>query len=222
MKNEISTNVIKVIDIPEVTLTGKYKIIDNKTIGYIEKRIRNSYEYRAFINYLKHTLDINTCSFYEGYSIENGFKIEIHHSPLTLFDYTLTVCNKHMELNDGFFYDLEVAEEVTRLHFLFKVGLVPLNPTAHELVHSGNLEIHPDLIIGDYQSFIQEYEKWLPDNVRDKLIHIEELKEKDSKEMPVILNKQPIKLMSPYKKLSINSMENIVVDKIKLLEKIGK
>lgn len=76
-------NVIKIIDIPEIDMDGKYKIVEEKVIKYIERVIRSSYEYRDYIKYLKTTLDINSCTFYEGYSISNGLSVEIHHSPFT-------------------------------------------------------------------------------------------------------------------------------------------
>lgn len=217
-----STRVIKVLDIPEVKLDGKYKIIDEKVVKYIEKRIRNSYEYREFIKYLKYTLDINSCIFYEGFKLQNGFSIEIHHSPFTLYEYVYTVCNKHLDLNKGYFYDLEVAEEVTKLHYEFLVGLVPLNPTAHELVHSGQLEIHPDLIIGSYKQFIYEYQEWLPDEVRDKLNDIEELRKTPSDKIPTILQKNKILLITPYNPLSNNIVNKCIENKLEEIDKLGE
>lgn len=217
-KSNNTSNIIRIIDIPEVSLTGKYKIIDQKIISYIEKKVRNSYEYKAFISYLKNTLDINSCSYYEGFNIANGFKIEIHHAPFTLYDYTQTVCNKQMEENGGFFDALEVAEEVTRLHFLFKVGLVPLNPTAHELVHSGNLQIHPDLILGDYESFLSEYSKYLTDDIKEKILKLDDLKEEENK-LPNILKKKEIKLLTPFKKMDGKKfISSTIEEKLQLLE----
>ena len=217
-----STRVIKVLDIPEVQLDGKYKIIDEKVVKYIEKRVRNSYEYREFVKYLKYTLDIDSCIFYKGFKIQNGFSVEIHHSPFTLFEYVHTVCNKHLELNRGYFYDLEVAEEVTKLHYEFLVGLVPLNPTAHELVHSGQLEIHPDLIIGSYKQFIYEYQEWLPDEIKNKLDDIEELKKTPSDKIPTILQKNKVLLITPYNPLSNKVIDNYVETKLLAIDKLGE
>lgn len=218
-----SNRVIRILEIPEVKLDGKYKIIDEKTIKYIEKRVRNSYEYREFIKYIKYTLDVNSCIFYEGFKIQNGFSVEIHHSPFTLYEYVYTVCNKHLDLNKGYFYDLEVAEEVTKLHYEFLVGLVPLNPTAHELVHSGQLNIHPDLIIGSYTQFIHEYQEWMPDEMKDKLNDIEELKKDPSDKIPTILQKNKVLLVTPYNPLlSNNIVSKCIENKLSEIDKLGE
>lgn len=214
-------NIIKIIEIPEISLDGKYKIIDEKTIKYIEKLIRNSFEYRNYIKYLKTTLDISSCTFYEGYSISNGLNIEIHHSPLTLYEYVETVCRKHMDLNKGYYDALEVAEEVTKLHFQFFVGLVPLNPTAHQLVHTGELKIHPDLVIGSWETFLEEYKKWLSDSIDNTLSELEEIKKNPSDKIPNILRKRELYLATPFSKISNNLMTDIVKEKIKRIGEIS-
>lgn len=211
-------NVIKIIDIPEIDMDGKYKIVEEKVIKYIERIIRSSYEYRDYIKYLKTTLDINSCTFYEGYSISNGLSVEIHHSPFTLFQYVETVCRKHFDLNKGYFDALEVAEEVTKLHFQFLVGLVPLNPTAHKLVHSGNLKIHPDLVLGGWEVFLEEYRKWLPESIDNDLIELEALRKNPSDEIPRILKKKELRIESTFQTFDNKFLTSMIDEKIK---KIG-
>ncbi|MGL4949604.1 MAG: hypothetical protein ACRC5M_04420 [Anaeroplasmataceae bacterium] len=135
----------------------KYETASSKIISNIEKLVRISYHYKIFIFYLKNTLDMNECAFYEGFSVANGLSVEIHHSPITLFEYTMAVANKHIE-EKGYFRIMEVASEVTKLHYQFLVGLVPLNNTAHKLVHNQQLSIHPDLVIGDWNEFYVQYQ----------------------------------------------------------------
>ena len=60
-------------------------------IKYFEAEIRDSFEYKFLIDLFKNVLDIKSCVFFKGYSIENGFKLEFHHHPFTLFDYTEAV-----------------------------------------------------------------------------------------------------------------------------------
>ena len=48
------------------------------------------------------------------------------------------------------------------------MGLVPLDPTSHQQVHDGELEIHPDLVIGEYNKFFEEYNKWIPESTKAK------------------------------------------------------
>lgn len=221
MKNPITEkqkNTISIIDIPEIDLTGYYKFIDDKIIKHIENAcIRCSYEYKDLIKYLKTTLDINSCTFYEGYSLENGLEIEIHHSPFTLYDYTNTVCIKHLELYKKY-NCLDIAEEVTKLHYMFMVGLVPLNPTAHSLVHSNNLKIHPDLVIGDWKRFLEEYKPWLSTSVKDKLSDIEKTSKENALDVPKILNKNEIHLQTPFKLVNKQTVRNLLLEKI---DKLG-
>ena len=130
-------------------------------IKYFEAEIRDSFEYKFLIDLFKNVLDIKSCVFFKGYSIENGFKLEFHHHPFTLFDYTEAVVNKQADNNDdsegNYVLENEVEKEVVMLHYKLMVGLVPLNPTAHGQVHDSKLDIHPDLIIGNYNKFYNEY-----------------------------------------------------------------
>lgn len=144
-------------------------------IKYFEAEIRDSFEYKYLIDLFKNTLDIKSCVFFKNYSITNGFKLEFHHHPFTLYDYTEAVVNKQIDEhhdkieNDGdWVYENEVEKEVVILHYRLMVGLVPLNPTAHAQVHDGKLDIHPDLIIGNYDKFYQEYSKYISESAKTK------------------------------------------------------
>ncbi len=167
---------------------NRYFIEDLKKtelIKYFEAEIRDSFEYKFLIDLFKNTLDIKSCVFFKGYSIENGFKLEFHHHPFTLYDYTEAVVNKQMDTNDdsegNYVLENEVEKEVVMLHYKLMVGLVPLNPTAHAQVHDGKLDIHPDLIIGNYDKFVKEYNKYLSQAARDKYDEFIERYKKGSK-----------------------------------------
>lgn len=156
-------------------------------IKYFESEIRDSFEYKYLIDLFKNTLDIKSCVFFKNYSIENGFKLEFHHHPFTLYDYVEAVMNKQIDEhhqnieNDGdYVYENEVEKEVVLLHYKLMVGLVPLNPTAHAQVHDGKLDIHPDLIIGNYDKFYNEYNKYLSETARNKYQEYKERYKKGS------------------------------------------
>lgn len=138
---------------------NKEKIISN-----IEKLIRNSFEYKHLIETYKIALDVKSCVFFKDFSLENGMRLEFHHHPFTLYEYTEAVINKYMEDNDcDYIIESEICEKVVLLHYYFKVGLVPLDATSHSQIHDKELDIHPDLIIGDYDKFYEEYKKYLSD-----------------------------------------------------------
>lgn len=137
-------------------------------IKYIEQWVRSSFEYSWVIDMMKMALDVKSCAFFKGYSIDNKMKLQFHHHPFTMFDYTEAVVNKQLEENDGYVLEDEVAIEVAKLHYRLVVGLVPLDPTSHQQVHDGELEIHPDLVIGEYNKFFEEYNKWIPESTKTK------------------------------------------------------
>ena len=150
----------------------KFHITDsNKSdmIKYFEKEIRDSFEYKWLIDMFKRVLDVKSCVFFKGYSLENGMKLEFHHHPFTLYDYTEAVVNKQMDKHqDNWVLENEVEKETTLIHYKLMVGLVPLNPTAHAQVHDHVLDIPPELIIGDYDRFYKEYEKFIPETTKIK------------------------------------------------------
>ena len=155
----------------------KYYVRDknrDELIKYFEKGIRDSFEYKWLIDLFKTTLDIKSCVFFKGYSLENGMKLEFHHHPFTLYDYVEAVVNKqllfHGQDDDHGKYVLEneVMNEVCRIHYELKVGLVPLDPTSHAQVHDHKLDIPPQLIIGNYELFYNQYFNYISKDAKEK------------------------------------------------------
>lgn len=186
-KDLVSTKTIKKFED-----RSKIYLITPKDIKGIERIIRGSLEYKNLISYFKNTLNVNNCSFYKNWSLENGFNIEFHHHPFTLYDICETVINKYIE-EQKFYEKLIVAKNVVQLHYDFKVGLVPLNPTAHGLVHDGKLSIHPDLILGGWETFVKEYRKFMNDDVLEKANAMRKLfKDKNYDEFPEIMQPEEV------------------------------
>jgi hypothetical protein len=141
-----------------------------------------------------------------------GFGIELHHSPITLYEIVNTVMNKHLDKN-GYYKSFAVAEEVCVLHYDLKIGLVPLNPTAHELHHSGELPIHPSLVKGNYNIFLDEYKDYLPESLVNKLIDLE-----DQKEENVVYPRILMRSENKFIQKETISLENVDIAKL-LIEK---
>lgn len=202
----------------------RYFITDaNKVelIKYFETIIRSSFEYTWFIDMLKKTLDVKSCVFFKGYSVDNGMKLEFHHHPFTLFDYTEAVVNKMLddqESEEPFVYEMDVAKEVAMLHYKFMVGLVPLDPTSHQQVHDGKLDIHPDLVIGDYSRFYKEYEKFLPEHTKSKYTEWLTNNHDVELEMPKNYNYRPTIINASNK----NLVTVDTIDKLMLEDRLSK
>lgn len=202
-------------DLPTCAYDGKFHKVDVKLIKYITARIRKTIEYKNLIQYLKRTMNINHCSFYKDYSIDRGFIIELHHAPLCLFDYVEVVCNKYFDKN-GFIRCWEVEEEVNKLHYQFMVGLVPLNCTAHQLVHSEALTIHPEMVNFKWDKFVSEYEPFLTEEVRTKVENFKELSKKNPNDFPDIVKYKPILINNvKFKSLGNMNIADMIVEKLK-------
>ena len=141
----------------------------DRMIKSIERMVRNSYEYKNYISYLKQEIDMNHCSFFTQLSRED-VSIEIHHCPFTLYDLTSIVYNKHVMEEGADNYNIyKIAEEVTKLHYEGKVGLIPLSVTVHELVHRGDVFIPLDSVYGDVAQFYQDYTAYITKEQKELL-----------------------------------------------------
>ncbi len=225
--------VYKYKKLPVPAFDMKYRKLDPKIIKYITGRVRRTIEYKNIIEMMKRNMDINKCTFYKDYTIESGLSIELHHAPFTLYDYVETVANKHFtgtrpyradfpdeaeEEDDDvpYFEPWAVEEEVNELHFHLMVGLVPLNPTSHKLVHSGNLDIHPRMVQGRWRKFLAEYDEWLSDTARGKVTVFDELGTKDPDDIPSILKYKPILISnSKFKLLANVEIEKVILEQMR-------
>jgi len=148
-------------------VTDKEKL---KLIKTVEKVVRSSIEYKQYIQYLREEIDMTMCSFFNNISNKDGSKvsIEIHHEPFTLFDITQIIVEKCMS-NDIIVNPLLLAEEVMKLHYQNKVGLIPLSITVHQLVTDGKIFIPLQCVYGDFIGFLEEYNDYITDDIKDIL-----------------------------------------------------
>ena len=131
-----------------------------KLIKNIERLVRNSYEYKNYIKFLKDEIDMNCCSFFRNLT-RDDINIEIHHSPLTLFEITTIVFSKHCKLYGNSNINIyDISEEITKLHYENLVGLIPLSLTVHELVHRGDIFIPLTSVYGNVSKFYKDYKEY--------------------------------------------------------------
>jgi hypothetical protein len=143
---------------PHETETEKHNIVKA-----IEAEVRMSMEYTDYIAYLRANVGMDACAFFNNVSKANNKKvrIEVHHSPLTLYDISKVVLDRAIRTGDEINV-LLLAEEVTRIHYLNQVGLIPLSKTLHEVVHnSDKLTIPIYMIFGDFRKFLEIYQEEL-------------------------------------------------------------
>ena len=171
-------NVIKINELPEYNIED-YDLNDEKDIkkylADIEHNVRNSFEYRKLVNYLRRNFNMNKCSFYKNVSYidTNKIKIHIHHDPITLFDIVIIIFRKRQYYRESL--DVEdIAKEVMYIHYICWVGLIPLAETVHELVHNMFLFVPTTKVFGQYKKFVDAYKPFFLPEQLDLLERIEE------------------------------------------------
>ena len=191
--NDISHIVREIKDLPKCSChieisTDKEKV---KFIKEVERIVRKSIEYKDYISFLKEYIDMTNCSFFTNIKMErtNKIKIEIHHEPFTLYDITNIVVTKALcEKQDLNYYTL--AEEVMKLHYQNKVGLIPLSITVHDLTHLGRIFIPLQALYGNYIQFIKEYKPYISSDymemMEEKLKASVEIKNNKSQDLSIL------------------------------------
>ena len=131
-----------------------------KYIKSIEKIIRNSFEYRSYIQLIKDEFNLNNCKFFNNIDLsESKISLELHHYPCSLYDIVAAVREEKLQTDRLSAYKtFDIAEDVMKIHYEGLVGLVPLTITAHKLAHSGDLFIPltEDYVFGDYESLLKD------------------------------------------------------------------
>lgn len=180
MRNPYTLNEVTIdnSDIIKIDTLPEYDIVDwdlfdpkdfKKYMTTVERIIRNSFEYRQMVKYLRENFNMNSCSFYENVSNENSrrIKIHIHHDPITLYDMCVIVFNKRMFYHEDMSEEM-LAKEVMFLHYNLYVGLIPLAETVHTLVHNRYLFVPTSKVFGNYKKFLEEYHDFmLPEQIEN-------------------------------------------------------
>ena len=174
---EIPTGVVTIDSIPE------YRMIEfnlseekeyNKFVETVKRDVRNSFEYKQMVKYLRDYVDMNQCAFFKNVSNEDNtsVRIEIHHEPFSIHDITEIVIRKRLDLNESM--EVEAcSKEIMYLHYNMMVGLIPLSATVHELVHNQFLFVPTTHVYGKYKEFMNRYDPWILPEQKEIINRIE-------------------------------------------------
>lgn len=172
---EFENSKLLIINDLEPCTKETYDLYDEKEfkkyINDIERIVRSSREYKVYIQYLRNYMDMNTSLFSPNVtnSQTTKIKIEIHHTPFTLFDITMTVFNKRSACGENLNVFL-VAKEVAYLHYFLYIGLIPLSKTEHKLVHNQSIIVPLDKVLGRYNEFIEMYREYIPSDAMERFM----------------------------------------------------
>lgn len=191
-----NAQVMTMDQIPEYNVED-YDLFDKKQfkkyIDDVERLVRSSKEYKDFVQYLRKYMDMNSSLYFQNVNNIDTTKIriELHHTPFTLFDIALTVFNKRNRCKEPLDV-LLVAKEVCYIHYFLYVGLVPLSKTEHKLVHNQALTIPLNAVLGRYDKFIEMYEQDIPIEAMERYNVYKEMSEKyDKDEASKVLEVSP-------------------------------
>lgn len=183
-KRERPNRTIK-LQIDEKPTRKEYNLISSKGrykfITMLKMKIRNTLEYRSYIEFLKKYRGMHKSYVLPQVRIDTGkkYSIELHHDPFTMFEIIDIVVTKREACGESLDV-FDIMEEVLELHYDGKVGLVPLDITSHELCEKSLIFIPLQDIYQRYDLFYDEYDALceIPQKIRTKLEIMIELSEK--------------------------------------------
>lgn len=166
--------------------------------------IRNSYEYKSLMKFLKKCRGLYCCGVHNNVTIWDGFQIHIHHTPLVMEDIIYIIIKKRRDIGESLKMSA-IAKEVMMLHYMGLVGLYPLCETCHEYAHGDTNDLFIPLksIFGDPDSFYDIYKDFFTDALQNKYENIKEL----NKGYQIIEREIPESLIKKYIYVTIKGQE---------------
>lgn len=138
--------------------------------------IRNSYEYKELMKFLKKCRGMFCCGVHPNITTWDGFPINIHHTPLVIEDIIYIIINKRIKQNETL-KQSAIAKEVMELHYMGLIGLYPLCETCHEYAHGDTNDLFIPLknIFGDPEAFFDIYQDFISEALKSKFLNFKEL-----------------------------------------------
>ena len=73
-----------------------------------------------------------------------------------------------------------IAKEVMECHFRNIIGLVSLATTNHQLAHLSSIFLDKRQVVGDYETFLDEYKNAVSVDVKEKIERLNQLSDNNS------------------------------------------
>lgn len=171
---------------PSVAQLDLIEDLTEKIIGYIEREVRSSFEYRKYINYLKNELDLTKCSLLPGIDCSNGAaSLEFHHYPMNLYEICETIGKQMIESlsEDEKISCFEISEKVMEEHYKGTIGLIPLTKTLHDMAHNKTIIVPISKVHGNYKEFLKKYNSYIDQDIKDRIQEAEINSESDESKL---------------------------------------
>lgn len=166
LKNDSKGNKVIINNDTKFQLGSLYFDMDSdkslkRFIKTVEGLVRVSNEYKKYISIVKDEYGLKNDMIMSNIT-DDMATTEYHHYPFTLYEITEIVVNKKI-MEDEQFTSISVAEDILKLHFDNKVGLVLLTKTNHQLAHAGKILIPMSSVFGNVNEFINDYKEYIMD-----------------------------------------------------------
>lgn len=134
----------------------------------VERMVRTSDDYKAFIQWVKRVLGINFCQV-SSKILDGDATIEMHHGPIfTLYDYAAILLNDAIASGERI-STFRIASKLIEEHFALRVQVVMLAITNHEAVSNRDLFLNIHQGIGNVDAFIKKYAHAFDDEQKYKV-----------------------------------------------------
>lgn len=171
---------------PTITELELPEDLTEKTINYIEKEVRSSFEYKKYINYLKSELNLTKCSLLPGIDCSDGAaSLEFHHYPMNLYEISETIGKQMIEsLGENEKVScFEISERVMEEHYKGNIGLIPLTKTLHDMAHNKTIIVPISKVNGNYKAFLKKYNSYIDQDIKDRIQEAEMNSESDESKL---------------------------------------
>lgn len=144
----------------------------------VERIVRCSRYYKKYISEIK-SRGLDFCAVKSNIreESEDDNLIEMHHYPLTLFDYAAIITD-HMLQEGQKVTTFRVADRLIDEHFNHRVKFIMLCETVHEEEHADELFLNMKGTCGDLEKFLKKYNRGVQEEHIKKLNQYIELSQK--------------------------------------------
>lgn len=148
---------------------GMDATILKKFINSCKSMFRSSSFYKNYKSHL-YNIGLDRCQVFSNINVnDESAKIEMHHNALKLEDLIIIITN-HILNTQGFCTTFDVISELKRVHKEYKVPIVMLSKTIHQLADNDMNYILPSqMCFGFWELFVSEFSRGITPAIAKKL-----------------------------------------------------
>ena len=139
-----------------------------KFISNATKQFRRTKVYTHYKGFLMQ-LGMDRCQLHYNITSEMA-ELEMHHNMITIYDIAIII-TEHILNTKGYITTFDLVHLLREVHTKHKVQLVMLSLTTHQALHNTDeVFIHPDMCVGKWWEFLEEYKTGITPDIGRKII----------------------------------------------------